>query len=215
MLFRDYKKRAYLLVLYLFSILLASPVMSMQAMDNSANNNISKVSVTSEDANALVELTFNERSELNNWIIVNDTVMGGRSRAQLTLGQQGLQFSGSLSLENNGGFASIRRVYNGKKWLTDKAIQITVVGDGRPYQFRMRTNRRVDDVAYVANFDTLEGEVQTLTFIESDFTPQFRGRLVSRAPALDFSNVEQLGIMLADKNPGSFTISVTRIAQLN
>jgi monofunctional biosynthetic peptidoglycan transglycosylase len=167
-----------------------------------------------ESAKPVITLNFDDNNELDNWIIVNDTVMGGRSRASLGLTEKGLTFEGILSLQNNGGFASIRRVYNGKEWVAGKAIKLSLIGDGRPYQFRIRTNRRVDDYAYVASFNTEKGQVISHTFVESDFTAQFRGRLIRGAPALDFSNIEQLGIMLADKTPGPFALTVTAIEQL-
>ena len=43
------------------------------------------------------------------WTIVNDGVMGGRSSSDVELtGDNTALFSGFLSLENNGGFASVR-----------------------------------------------------------------------------------------------------------
>ena len=43
------------------------------------------------------------------WQIVNDSVMGGISRSTLQLHEDGYAlFSGTVSLENNGGFASVR-----------------------------------------------------------------------------------------------------------
>jgi monofunctional biosynthetic peptidoglycan transglycosylase len=158
-------------------------------------------------------IDFQQSQELDNWVIVNDTVMGGRSRARLKINDGFLSFSGTLSLENNGGFASIRRVYNGKTWLSDKPIQIQVKGDGREYQLRFRTKQRVDDVHYVVSFKTKANEASVFQFNQSDFVPQFRGRIVGDAPALDFSNIAQVGLMLTGSNPGEFMLLVERISQ--
>nr|WP_241664478.1 CIA30 family protein [Ningiella ruwaisensis] len=172
---------------------------------------------SSEDMHLMKEsvltINFVDNNELDNWIIVNDTVMGGRSSASIALEKNSLAFSGDLSLENNGGFASIRRVYEPLAWQDKAVFVITVKGDGRTYQFRLRTNRFADGVAYVANFDTKKGEEQTYRFLAQDFTPQFRGRVVSNAPALAFSEVQQLGFMLADKSPGDFLLLIKRIEQ--
>ncbi len=160
-----------------------------------------------------VVISFTQNQELDNWIIVNDTVMGGRSRTRLNITEGKLEFSGVLSLANNGGFASIRRVYDGKNWVNGGVLQIQVEGDGRQYQLRLRTNRRADGVAYVVSFQT-QAELSTLfEFKTADFVPQFRGRIISGAPALQFSDIEQVGIMLADKNPGEFTLKVEHISQ--
>ena len=159
------------------------------------------------------KIAFTQASELDNWVIINDTVMGGRSRAKIEIEQEHLVFNGYLSLENNGGFASIRRVYDNKNWLPQNPLQIKVQGDGRKYQFRLRTNRRMDGVAYVASFQTIKGESQSFSFELSDFTPQFRGRTVRGMPDLSFDDVTQMGFMLSEKAPGEFTLQVLSISQ--
>ncbi|HBM53372.1 MAG TPA: NADH:ubiquinone oxidoreductase, partial [Deltaproteobacteria bacterium] len=46
-------------------------------------------------------------------MIVNDVVMGGVSRSQLSLSSTGtLLFEGNISLDYGGGFASVRSVFN-------------------------------------------------------------------------------------------------------
>jgi len=159
-------------------------------------------------------IDFSNSAEARNWIIVNDTVMGGRSQADLAIENDMLVFTGDLSLENNGGFASTRRIYSPLSWNSKETLEIKVLGDGRSYQFRLRTNRNADGIAYVANFTTTKGEVQLLTFNLNDFSPQFRGRLVNGAPSLNFSDIAQIGFMLADKNPGDFVLRIAHIRQI-
>lgn len=159
-------------------------------------------------------IDFSKPTEAQNWIIVNDTVMGGRSQASLGIEKEMLVFAGDLSLQNNGGFASIRRIYSPLSWNSNETLEIKILGDGRSYQFRLRTNRNADGVAYVANFTTKKGEVQVITFDTDDFNPQFRGRLVRGAPDLNFSDIAQIGFMLADKNPGNFVLRISHIRQI-
>ncbi len=172
------------------------------------------MSMAQSNDSPMAIIDFQQTQELDNWVIVNDTVMGGRSNSRLNINDSYLSFSGILSLENNGGFASIRRVDNGKTWLSNKPIQIQVKGDGRKYQLRFRTNQRVDDVSYVASFKTKADEASVFQFNQSDFVPQYRGRIVRDAPALDFANIEQVGFLLTDGNPGEFMLLVERISQL-
>lgn len=171
------------------------------------------MSMAQTNQEASVNIEFTKTQELDNWIIVNDTVMGGRSFARLNIENDKLSFSGVLSLENNGGFASIRRVYDPKSWVDQIPLKIKVDGDGREYQLRLRTNRRVDGVAYVVSFKTEINGPNEFAFNEQDFVPQFRGRIVRGAPALAFSDIEQVGLMLADKQPGEFTLLLEHIMQ--
>lgn len=159
-------------------------------------------------------IDFSNSAEARNWIIVNDTVMGGRSQADLAIENDMLVFTGNLSLENNGGFASIRRIYSPLSWNSKEALEIKVLGDGRSYQFRLRTKQNADSIAYVANFTTTKNEVQLITFTLKDFSPQFRGRLVQGAPSLNFTDLAQIGFMLADKKPGNFVLRISHIRQI-
>ena len=70
-----------------------------------------------------------------NWKVVNDTVMGGRSSSRWTSNSSEFIFEGNLSLENNGGFASIRCEFKNDDLSVEDGIYLKVKGDGRNYQF--------------------------------------------------------------------------------
>lgn len=143
------------------------------------------------------------------WRIVNDGIMGGRSQSAVSETEHGLRFSGELSLENNGGFASTRRlVADGLAGAT--AIRLRVRGDGRRYQLRLRQDRAWDGVAWRHEFDTT-GEWQTLTLRLGEFEPVFRGRPVRGAGPVVADDVRQLGFMLADKQAGPFRLDIAAI----
>jgi monofunctional biosynthetic peptidoglycan transglycosylase len=117
-------------------------------------------------------------------------------------------FSGVLSLENNGGFASVRIVLEPRDLSDWSGLEIRARGDGRTYQLRLRTDDRFDGIAYRASFETHDGEWRTVRIPFSEFTPTFRGRMLSDVPPLDPSQVRQLGFMLADRKPGAFSLEV-------
>ncbi len=83
-------------------------------------------------------MQFNgSRTELE-WVAINDGVMGGLSQGTPAVSEGSLFFTGKLSLENNGGFSSVRASgdfdFDGKTALT-----LRVRGDGRTYQLRLST----------------------------------------------------------------------------
>lgn len=142
------------------------------------------------------------------WVVVNDGVMGGVSTGRLRVLDDGTSvFSGRLSLENNGGFASVRCVLDAMDLRGYAGIRIRVRGDGRRYQLRLRTDDAMDGVAYRAEFDTLEDEWTTVEVPFSAFEPSFRGRILD-GPPLDLESVAQIGILLADKQPGPFWLEI-------
>lgn len=154
-------------------------------------------------------ITF-EDDELRYWRIVNDTVMGGRSQSRFYQ-QDGLGvFEGYLSMENYGGFASVRRYFS-PNFISDGTVQLRIKGDGRKYQLRMATPRLYRGMAYVAEFKTEKDEWIQVNFKQSDFTVRYRGRYVNGAPALDFAEVSRLGLLLGDKRTGQFRLEVKSI----
>lgn len=164
------------------------------------------------ESSAAWKVDFNSPEEPRRWVRVNDSVMGGISQSTIQFSDGIAFFTGHLSLENNGGFASVRRV-GGLDLVSNKGkLLLTVKGDGRQYQLRLRINAGLDGVAYVARFNS-SADWQTFEFGESDFVPQFRGRNVHGAPDLSFIHVEQIGIMISDKRQGNFSLAISEIKQ--
>jgi monofunctional biosynthetic peptidoglycan transglycosylase len=143
------------------------------------------------------------------WRSINDGVMGGVSAGGMSQAGEGLRFAGNLSLENNGGFSSVRRLV-GTDLSHATKVRLEVRGDGREYQFRIRHDKRVDGVAWRAGF--LAGdEWQTVEIPLREFVPVFRGRLVRSAGPVDASRIKQVGFLLADKKPGDFALEIRNI----
>jgi monofunctional biosynthetic peptidoglycan transglycosylase len=143
------------------------------------------------------------------WRAVNDGVMGGISAGRMVETETGLSFEGELSLENNGGFASVRRLV-GQDLSGAGRVRIEVRGDGRSYQARFRQDGRFDGVAWRAVFET-SGSWQTLELAFSAFEPVFRGRRVPQAGPLVAADIRQFGFMLADGKPGPFRLEIRSI----
>lgn len=165
------------------------------------------------DASAEWKIDFSSPEETDYWYRINDSVMGGLSQSNLRVVSNVAYFEGELSLDNNGGFASVRRTGPVSLESGNKPISLEINGDGRSYQLRLRTNQGFDGVAYVALFPSKRSQWQTLTFTEQSFVAQFRGRIIKDAPALSFSDVKQIGFMLADKKPGLFQLAIKNISQ--
>ncbi len=148
-----------------------------------------------------------DSNNLLNWNIVNDSVMGGRSQATLKLiNNTYANFKGYLSLQNNGGFSSIRAYYPPD--LTNvKSIVLKVRGDGRKYNFRIRGNTG-NWASYTHSFDTVEGEWNEIELKIDDFYPVYRGYTLKNMPQLSEVIIKEIGIMLSDKIEASFSIDI-------
>jgi monofunctional biosynthetic peptidoglycan transglycosylase len=150
-----------------------------------------------------------QRADALEWRVINDGVMGGLSRSGIerTDHDTGV-FSGHLSLENNGGFASVRAQVGSLDLSAFSGLQLKVKGDGRTYQLRLRTDDRFDGVAYRAFFETTADKWVTVMIPFEDFMPTYRGRILDDHPALDTTDISQVGFMLADRRTGKFSLEI-------
>ena len=157
-------------------------------------------------------IEFSDTEEVSFWIAINDDVMGGISqgRIELSLTATAL-FCGQLSLENNGGFASIRRRADNYNLDGCTGVMLKVKGDGRTYQFRVKTDDQYDGIAYRSLFAIDARQWQTITLPFDSFNASFRGRLVPGAPVLNPAQIKQIGFLLAGKQPGSFRLEISWI----
>ena len=146
------------------------------------------------------------------WWTINDTVMGGRSQSTWLqpVGKPAV-FEGLLSLENNGGFTSVRSgpipATNGQF----SSFQVTVRGDGRTYQFIARSRRLRQGINYQAGFATQANTLTTVKLPLSAFQARWRGRDIDDAPPLSFDDLHSVGFLLADKRPGPFRLEVHEV----
>ena len=148
-------------------------------------------------------------SSLSEWRTVDDVVMGGVSRSRIHRTEDGTAvFEGTLSLENNGGFASVRTLTEPPDLSGCKDVVVRVRGDGRRYRLRLRTDERFDGIAYQATFPTEAGEWTEVAIPFTAFEPSFRGRKPPGAPPLDPARIRQVGFLVADGQEGEFRLEV-------
>ena len=161
-------------------------------------------------------------NDIDKWQIVNDGVMGGRSRSQASIvsvdaGSESkgetnvMRFAGNLSLENNGGFASLRSRPTGSLGLDPgERIVLRVKGDGRRYTFNLYTPDRRTAFSYQLEFDTKAGQWIEVKLPVDKFVAHSYGRPMPNMK-LTPSQVHSVGILLGDKKPGPFEILVHSI----
>ncbi|MEL6491634.1 MAG: CIA30 family protein [Cyanobacteria bacterium J06621_3] len=159
--------------------------------------------------NKVLITDFNNPAESSQWRTVNDTVMGGNSQSEFRLTPESTAlFTGTISLENNGGFSSVRRRTDGSDFANAQVVTLRVKGDGLRYQLRLKMSESDRAVSYRTEFDTRDGEWITLSLDLDKFEPVFRGRIIEDAPALVPAEVQEIGILLGDKQSGEFELEI-------
>ncbi len=154
---------------------------------------------------------FSTTSDLSRWTVVNDRVMGGTSSGQLYVNARGHGvFKGQVSLENNGGFSSLR--YRPKAVIPttpSSKMVIRVKGDGKRYQFRIKSNAS-DAHAYVSYFTTTT-TWQTVVLPLAEMYPTFRGRRLEM-DNYNGAGVAELGFLIGNKTAEHFTLEIAALA---
>jgi monofunctional biosynthetic peptidoglycan transglycosylase len=146
------------------------------------------------------------------WQIVNDDVMGGVSTSRFqNLTNGGAVFGGVVSLENNGGFASVRSQPVRVDLTGCESFLLRVRGDGRRYKFSVRTEAGLDTPLYQHAFTTKRGEWEEHRLPIKDFVPTFRGRILTTVPALDPGKVTSVGLLISDEQAGPFRLELAWI----
>lgn len=148
----------------------------------------------------------------DSWQSVNDVVMGGVSKSQLTHVDQLAVFSGYVSMENNGGFASVKRRVCVSAVNQESVLHIRVMGDGKRYQLRLKQSSQPNSPAYGAGFCTQANIWQQFEFRLSDFKATLRGKRLTDAPPLWWSDITQLGFLIADRQQGEFCLLIDSIS---
>ena len=167
---------------------------------------------TAADAVSHRTLTdFSSGSADLGWTVVNDDVMGGRSRGGFETEAGSLRFAGRTNT-NGGGFSSIRTKALSLDLSAYDGVRVRVRADGRRYTWRITTDARWRGrtVSYWADFQTTRGEWTTVDIPFARFEPQFRGMALD-GPRLDTSRIRGMGLMIYDKRDGPFELELDRV----
>jgi hypothetical protein len=158
------------------------------------------------------------------WGALDDVVMGGVSASSLQIQDSTALFTGNVSTENSGGFASVRtRNFDPPLNLTGHAgIELRLKGDGQRYKFLVRDEDSWDSLAYTYSFDTVPNQWIEVRIPFNLMAPVFRAKTVADAKALNTARIRSLQFMLSkfeyngalnpNFQPGEFRVFLRAIA---
>ena len=151
---------------------------------------------------------FGQPDAAKEWQTVNDGVMGGVSDGRFKMtDNKTMEFFGTLSLENNGGFASVRSKPTKVNLKNGDSIAARVRGDGREYRMNLYVPRGFGGYSFRQSFKTKKDEWIEVNFPVDTFIATYRGR-VFPSQKIDPSKVNSVGFLLGDKKAGPFKLEV-------
>ncbi len=156
---------------------------------------------------------FADPTEADAWAPIDDRVMGGISTSCLRHDPAGhAVFEGEVSLERNGGFASVRSAPAARGRAGAQTCVLEVQGEAKRFKLNFLTGDSFDGLNYQAAFTPHPDRWQNLRILLADFRSSFRGREVSGAPPLDPARICQVGLMIAERQAGPFALAIRRIS---
>ena len=160
--------------------------------------------ILSSSMSLTVIFDFNKKSNVEDWVIVDDGVMGGRSKGNFKLSKDGFGvFEGKISLENNGGFSSLRYKFPKIETKEYSKVVLKLKGDSKQYQFRVKTNSG-DYYSYITTFST-SGKWQEIEIPLKDMYPSYRGRKLDQ-PNFSGDYIEEIMFLIGNKKEENFKL---------
>lgn len=146
------------------------------------------------------------------WFVVVDGVMGGLSQGSAVQTAQSIIFTGSISLKNNGGFASLRTPYQNYDLSEFTTVTIRYRSTGQDFALSLNKYKRFWQPNYKTNLPMTDGEWQTLTCNLVDFNMYRLGDILESHPSKeDLSNIIRLGVISNTKAATDFEIEIDKI----
>lgn len=189
-------------------------IATLLLMSCGSTTRIANADETGPDGPGVSLVDLGDAGAVAAWTTVNDPVMGGQSTSRITFGGGGLVFSGNISLENNGGFASARSPQNpdiGRRAAGATSLRVRAVGDGKTYLLRVGTAGQ--PWSYIQRFPTAAAVERIYELPVGNFQPV--GMRLDPAPdappTLDPSSISQVSVYILDKQQGPFEITIGAI----
>ncbi len=202
-------KRLLVGIAFACSALLAA---SCGSAERSANADETTNAPQTPRSSELVDL--DDAGEVAAWTTVNDPVMGGMSTSKIAFGDGGLVFSGNLSLENNGGFASARSPQDpeiGRRATGATSLRVHARGDGKTYLLKVGIAGQ--PWSYAQRFPTEAAVPRVYELPIEGFEPV--GMRLDPAPDapqnLEPSGINQVSVYILDKQQGPFELTISAI----
>jgi len=157
----------------------------------------------------LMIFNFEKNTNIKKWRTVDDVVMGGVSKSKVYLDKDGNGvFSGHVSLDNNGGFSSLRHQFNSLDISKFQNFIIRIKGDTKKYQFRVKSSLN-EYHSYKYEFIT-DGNWQIIEIPFHQLKATFRGRMLN-TPSFSNDILEEVGFLIANKMEEDFELKIDYI----
>lgn len=171
------------------------------------------LTLSTEPGEALVVEFGNTPGKISDWVLISDNIMGGVSRSKVEYTNRSVQLSGVISLDNYGGFASLKTRFSKLDLSGYKGVRIRFRSTGQRFAFTLEDSQNWTRPNYKNEFYAQkDGTWETATILFQDFKETVIGEPTGRKmdPAV-LKSIVRMGIITTQKKAGPFSLEVDRI----
>lgn len=160
------------------------------------------------------QFNFGTQHNTDVWRVVNDDVMGGVSKSKVEVKENSILFSGTTSLDNNGGFSSIRTTFpkGDLKDCKTMTIKFRSPNTNRSFGLSLKDSQKYYIPYYKFMFQPKSDDWQVLKVNLKDFGYYKISEKIGNEMPLDFlEDVFNIALILSDGKEGTFQIEIDYI----
>ena len=159
-----------------------------------------------------IKIDFGKEKGGKYWRVVNDGVMGGLSKGTKKLTANSMLFKGKVSLDNNGGFSSLRHSFSDKNISMSNEIEIRYRSVGISLAFTIAVSRRWYIPNYKINLNETSSEWITTTIKLSDMRKHYFGKPMNETLKKEtLKEIVRIGFITDEKKYGDFEFEIDYI----
>ena len=148
----------------------------------------------------------------SDWFVVLDGVMGGLSTGELIKTENSFVLKGEVSLENNGGFASLRSSYKTYDLSGFTSVTIRYRSTGQDFGFTLNKYKRFWQPNFKVNLPQTDGKWEEIELVLKDFSRYRLGSKITGTPSTnDLAKIIRLGFISNTKAATAYTFEVDSI----
>lgn len=193
----------------IFGVVFASYYLGIYRASASDEHPTNKEHLVRPPSDVMIVFDFSKETDPRRWEVEDDVVMGGRSKGEFSINDEGNGvFSGVVSLENNGGFSSVQHYFETIDVSPYLTAFIRLKGDGKRYQFLVEADREGRHY-YVYEFQTTKAW-QTVEVPLAKMYPVYRGERLA-IPNYPGQTMAQVRFLIANGKSESFRLEIKKI----
>jgi hypothetical protein len=155
----------------------------------------------------------NSGDKTRDWVLLSDNVMGGVTRSNIEYKTNSVVLSGDISLDNFGGFASIKTTFSELDLSSFSGVKIRFKSENQQFAFTLEDSRNWTRPNYKNDFASKKpGTWETAVIYFKDFKEYLIGEPTgNKLNPGKLKNIVRLGIITTEKKEGPFTLEVDYI----